>query len=148
MKNLTPGNPKMKSSNQNNNASLNNLTPGNPSSKRKRVHRTILRHATHHDVGTNMHEMCSYKNPSPATLTKLDRRLDQAVMSIERINQARALTTRSRNESIMLIQFTLKFMTKHRCTLTRDVEETSTYFQWCIVMLSGAPSLRRSFTRR
>ena len=77
-----------------------------------------------------MHEMYNCKNPSPATLTKLDRQLDRVVSSIKRINEARALLTRSRNEAIMLIQFTLKFMAKHRCNLTRTVDEVSTYFQW------------------
>ena len=77
-----------------------------------------------------MTEFYSYVNPSPATLTKLDRVVDQAVSAVERIDQARSLRPRQQHEIIMLVQFTTKFIQQHRCTKSRAVNEAARIFCW------------------
>lgn len=67
-------------------SSLSNLTPGNPTKDRVTAAPPAQRFRT---IGTSMHEVHCYKNPSPATLTKIDKTIDKAVLCIERIDTAR-----------------------------------------------------------
>ena len=82
-------------------------------------------------IGTSMHEVHCYKNPSPATLTKIDKTIDKAVLCIERIDTARGFSNcRTQHELVMLVQFVCKFIVKHRCTLTTAVKQASRIFCW------------------
>ena len=70
-------------------------------------------------------------NPSAATITKIDILHDKAVEAIARIDTARSLTeSRSVKERIMFLQFTLKFLEKHKCLMSVAVENAVNFFCW------------------
>ena len=91
-----------------NSKALKNLTAGNPSADRfssKTYAEPKFKH-----VGTSMRAKYTSKNPSASTRTKIDKTVDKAVISMQKIDNARSYgLSRTQNELIMLIQFVIKF---------------------------------------
>ena len=84
------------------------------------------------DQGTSMHTTYTKDNPSPATLTKIDKFHTSVVLAIARIERFRDGVKRVRKvaEHTMLLQFVLKFAEKNKCTMTTACEEAADIFRW------------------
>ena len=83
------------------------------------------------EKGTSMHGEYTKQNPSPATLTKLDKMRDKLVSAYQRIMGAREpRAKRSSHERVMLLQFIFAFVHDNNSTITAAINEAQRIFHW------------------
>ena len=115
--------------------SLNNLSAGRGPRKKRKVSRTIFKRGDkwYRNFGTGMSDNYRYDklSPSPANLTKQDKLYSQVADAIPRIDKSRPeKTPRTMFETIMLLQFILRFIYTNFCMLTHAVNKAIEIFGW------------------
>ena len=111
-----------RNSEQNHSSQLANLQLG-----RTRTRNPTFKEPKFKDVSTSMR--CYHGNPSPVTLTQVNKVRDQMAGALDRIKSTRHIKKiRTVDEKIMTLQFIFDVVNSHNCTLTDDVSEAQRAF--------------------